>query len=86
MSPIAEDAQCVGLQFAVACRESTPLQRQLEAFSAFAQIKLPGPMDTKPALHSDPEIVSSDTQLFKADLLTFWFSHFGPYFVMAPKG
>ena len=26
------------------------------------------------------------SQLFKADLLTFWFSHFGPYLVMAPKG
>ena len=25
-------------------------------------------------------------QLFKADLLTFWFSNFGPFLVMAPKG
>ena len=28
----------------------------------------------------------SFSQLFKADLLTFWFSNVGPYLVMAPKG
>ena len=30
----------------------------------------------------------SYSQLFKANRpdLTFWFSHFGPYLVMAPKG
>ena len=32
------------------------------------------------------ELERDITQLSKADLLTFWFSHFGPFLVKVPKG
>ena len=65
------DERCVGVL--------EPFPSRLEALKSPSKgrhVKTNGPSGPSRAI----------TQLSKADLLTFWFSNFGPFLVEVPKG
>ena len=79
-------------------RKTRPKWRVLVFRTSWPMAHIPPQMNMTPRMgRSNPQKTDNETplhmggvavpcQLPKADLLTFWFSRFGPFLVMVPKG